>query len=159
MLEDRALELAQLRARLESELADERRPCIGICRERVGLAAGAVEGEHQPAAEPLAQRVAPRELLELPDQLGVAAEREVRVDAELERLDVRLLEPCYVIAGEALVLEVAERPTAPEVEGLPQARGRLGRPAVLERVPAGVAQPLEAVEIERAVGEDRRVAG
>ena len=59
------------------------RGLVGV--ERLGLASRAVEREHQLAAQPLAQRVLGDQRLELADQLSVAAERELGVDAPLER--------------------------------------------------------------------------
>ena len=45
--EDGALELPQLLARLDAQFVDERSTRILIGPERLGLAPGAVEGEHQ----------------------------------------------------------------------------------------------------------------
>jgi hypothetical protein len=45
--EHRLLQSLQLRAGLEPELAHQRPAGVGICLQRLGLAAGAVEGEHQ----------------------------------------------------------------------------------------------------------------
>ncbi len=59
--EDPPLQLAELLARLEPELLDERLARVaGTTAERVGLAARAVEREHQLAGEALAQRVLAR---------------------------------------------------------------------------------------------------
>ena len=54
LLEDRPLEAAQLLARLQPELVDEQAAPLLVGGERVGLAARAVEGEHQLAAQALA---------------------------------------------------------------------------------------------------------
>ena len=48
--------------------------------QRLRLAAGAVEGEHQLPAQTLLQRVLGDERLELPDQVDVPAERQIGVD-------------------------------------------------------------------------------
>ncbi len=56
--------------------------------QRLGLAVGAVEGEHELAPEPLAQRVPSDERLQLADELSVAAEREVGLDPLFERVRV-----------------------------------------------------------------------
>ena len=60
--------------------------------ERVGLAPGAVQGEHQLAVEPLAVRVLRDECLEVGDELVVPAEREVGLHALLERDQPQLLQ-------------------------------------------------------------------
>ena len=48
------------------------------------LAARAVEREHQLRTEPLAKRMHRNERVELADELGVQAEREIRLDALLD---------------------------------------------------------------------------
>ena len=73
LAEDRLLELLEAGARLDPELVEQggaRRP---VRVERLGLAARAVEREHQLGAERLAQRVLGDERLQLPDELGRAA--------------------------------------------------------------------------------------
>ena len=91
--EDRRLEPLQLVARDEPELLDQRRAHAPVGLERVGLTAGAVEREHQLSVQLLAVRVLGRQRLELPDDRGVAAEREVDVEPLLQRLEPQLGEP------------------------------------------------------------------
>ena len=79
VLEDPALEGAELRRRLEPELV-ERRARVAVGVERVGLPAGAVEGEHQLAAEPLTMRMCGDERLELAGERRRAARVEIQVD-------------------------------------------------------------------------------
>ena len=55
--------------------SDRARARVAVGLERLGLAAAAVEGEHQLAAEPLAERMLGHERLELAHQLGVAPRR------------------------------------------------------------------------------------
>jgi hypothetical protein len=55
--------------------------------ERLGLPAAAVEREHQLAAETLAKQVLRDQRLEFGHQRGMAAERQVGVDAILDRGD------------------------------------------------------------------------
>ena len=62
-----------------------RRRAVPVGRERLGLPAAAVKREHQLRAEALAQRMLGDERLELADHLGVTTEREVGLDALLER--------------------------------------------------------------------------
>ena len=70
--EDRGLEGLQLRTRVEPELLAEHLAGVLVGAQRLRLPTGAVEGEHQEAVEPLAQRRLPDQLLELGHQLGVA---------------------------------------------------------------------------------------
>ncbi len=72
LAQDGLMEFTQLAARLDAELLHEQ-PARRLVRgERVGLAARAVEGDHQLAPESLAKRMRRRERLELADDLGVA---------------------------------------------------------------------------------------
>ena len=59
------LQPAQVRARLEPELVDQRAPRVGVGLERLRLATAAVQREHQLRAQPLAQRVARDERAQL----------------------------------------------------------------------------------------------
>ena len=83
VLEDRALESLQLVAELEPELLVEVRARVAVGGERVGLAAAAVERQHQLAAETLTERRLGDEPLELGHDLVVTTERKLGVDAQL----------------------------------------------------------------------------
>ena len=145
MLEDRLLELPQLRARLEAELVGEQLPAAAVGVERVGLPSRPVEGEHQLRAPPLSERVFSDERLELGHELCVPAELELGVDPLLERRGTLLLQ-----------LRALRR-------GRPSRRGRRAAGRARARAPpaafggaSGVApcasldQQLEPLEIERA---------
>ena len=85
MSQHRALELAQRRPRLDTELIERSaRVLVGV--ERVLLAAGAVQREHELLAELLPVRLGRDELLELRQDLAMLAEREPSVGAQLQRL-------------------------------------------------------------------------
>jgi hypothetical protein len=90
--EDGLLQLLQSRARLQAELIYERAPSLPVDRERLGLPARAVERAHERGGESLAQRMLVDERLELADELGVTAEREVGVEPPLQRVQAELLE-------------------------------------------------------------------
>jgi hypothetical protein len=66
----------------------------------------------------LAQRVLGDERLQLAHQVGVAAARQVRVDARLERRPAQLLQPRDLDLRERLEGEVGERRPAPERQRL-----------------------------------------
>ena len=83
LAQDGLVQLAQVAARLDAELLDEPAPGRLVDIQRVGLAATAVEGEHELAAQALLQRVLGREGFQLADQLGVLAEREIGLDRAL----------------------------------------------------------------------------
>ncbi len=146
---------AQERARLEAELLDEQLPALAIDLERLRLPTGAVEREHQLRPEPLPERMLANERLELRDEVGVSADRELRLGAFLEQCEVELLEARDLLLGERLVAELGERLAAPEgeclVEQLRPPRG-LVRPGLVDEPPhPGYVQllRLEAHEIAR----------
>ena len=78
-------------------------------------------------SQTLPQRVLCDKRLELADQLSILAEREVGLDAQLDRGKPDLLEPGDRRLGEALVRDVRERRPPPQREGLPQPPGGVGR--------------------------------
>ena len=84
--EDRSVERLELLAGIGAELLDEGRPRGRIRLERVPLAAAAVERQEELCAVSLAERLLADELVELRDELRVAAELEVCVDPALDRL-------------------------------------------------------------------------
>ncbi len=142
--EDRALELAQLLARLDAELLDERRARIAVRRERLRLPAGAVQREHQLGARPLAQRVGLDERLELPYPLGVVAQGELRLHELLGGGQPKLLQAGDLRLRERVVGEVGQRGAAPQREPLPEQLGRAVRHSVRKRRAALGEQALEA---------------
>ncbi len=118
LAQDRGLERLELGAGVDAELLDQRLARRAVGGERVRLAPGAVEREHELGAGALAEWLRLDERLELGDELGVAAEREIRVDALLQHDRAELLEPCDLGLCERLVEEVGERGAPPEDEGL-----------------------------------------
>lgn len=122
MPQDRHLELAQLRAGIEPELrrkALTRRLEDG---ESIGLTTVPVQGAHELADEPLAQRMRAHESLQLRDQLAVGTEPEIGLDALLERdkpaffealrFDVKRLVCRSASAGPSQSANAARRPRA-----------------------------------------------
>jgi hypothetical protein len=81
LAKDGALERSQLLARVETEALGEERACAVVRRERLGLALGVVEREHELAPQPLAERLLGDETLQLGDERSVAAERQLRIDS------------------------------------------------------------------------------
>ena len=147
LCEDRTLELAQRRTRLETELFVQHPFGGAIGIERVCLPAAAVEREDLLAAQTLAQRVRAYERAELGHELGVAPAFEVCVDTALDRRKPQLVERRCLTRREGR-LDIAERRPAEETVGLtqqPRPRGEVRRRARLcdER-----AKPIE-VELAR----------
>jgi len=144
--QDCALELLQRRARFETEAIDERCPRLSVRIERLGLAPRSIQGEHELPAEPLAQRVIPDQRFELGNDFGMAAERQVGVDAELEGRQTNLLESRDRRLRERLVGQIRQRRTAPERERFAQVRGRPLRLATgkrLRRLGRALLEPVQ----------------
>ena len=118
LTENRALELAQLGARLDTELFDEDAPRLAVRLEGFGLPAGAVEGEDELAAEPLSQRLCRDELLQLGDDVGVFAELEPSVDPLLDGGQPQLVQTRALGLDGRLARQVCQRGTSPERQRL-----------------------------------------
>ena len=128
LAKDRLLELVQGRARFDAELVDEELSRFAIDLERFDLTTRAVERPHEYGPQPFAQRVLADEHLELSDELGVTAEREVGFESTLERPKAELFEARNLSLRERLLGEVGKRRPAPKVESFAQPlRRRLGR--------------------------------
>ncbi len=92
-------------------------------RQRLGLAARAVEREHQVRPHPLAERVASGERLELGHDRGVTAHRDLGRDPMLGRRQPQLLEPRGLAPEGGLLRDVGERVRPPQRERVGQGRG------------------------------------
>ena len=98
------------------------------------------------------------ELLELSDELPMAAEGELRLDPLLERREANLFEPLDRRLGKRLVGEVGERRATPEPPRVTQKVGRELRLSALE-CPSGLLRlTLEAVEVELLVRETNDIS-
>ena len=125
MHEDLLLQLLQRGARFEPELV-ERAAGASVGVERLCLAVGAVQREHELSAEPLAGRVLRDQRFQLADQVCFATEREVGFDALFDRGEPEVLETAAFDLRERLV-ELGERTAAPERERLTQQARRMLR--------------------------------
>ena len=153
------LQRLELRPWAQPQLGVEGPRRLLVRVERVGLAAGAVEGEHELRARALAQRVAGHERLEFGHQLAVPAELEVRLDPVLQCRRAHALQPRDLRLGEGLEGEVGQRRAAPLRERRAQTRGGTLRDPGRERAPTLVGHALEALEVELARLQEQAVAG
>ena len=158
LLEDLPLERAQRRRRLDPELLVEQRAEVLERGERVRLPAGAIQRDHQPAPERLAERVARDEGLELGGGLDVAPEGEIGLDPLLERRQPEPLDPSRLDRGKRL-RELGERVAPPERERLAQPRRSLGGGAARERLPRRPRELLEAGQVELVLTDVDHVTG
>ena len=113
VVEDAALERARGRTRCESQLAQSPGK-VAIGGQRLDLASGGVEREHQGSHELLAQRVGGHEPAQLADRLERPAELHQRAGARLLGMAAQVLQPAHLGARELRVGEFAERRAAPE---------------------------------------------
>jgi hypothetical protein len=82
--------------------------------ERLGLATGSIQGQHQLGLEPLPEGVRRDEVAQLADEIPAAADREICLNPVLERREPKLLEPRDRQLCEWLEGEIRKRGAAPE---------------------------------------------
>jgi len=144
----------ELIVRLESELLVQQPPARAVDLERVCLAAAAIEGQHQLAAQTFPQRLLAHEPLELGNQLRVAPQRELGLDPLPERGQPLLFQPRSLAAGEG-VAELRQRRSTPQGQPFPVQPGGLGG---LLRAGRRY-QQLEAMEVEFTIADPDEIAG
>lgn len=157
--EDGALELLHLERGLEPELVVEELPRAPVDVKALGLAAAAVEGEHQLRPEALTVRVVGDQRLELGDEAEVSGERELGVDPLLDRCETELLQPLGFDPRKSLELEIGERPPTPELLGCAERDRCGGWIAAGKRLAAFRGQPLEPLQVELPRLDPEQVAG
>ena len=90
LAQDRGFELAQLGTGIDAELVEQRLAAVPIGGQGLGLAPRAVERQHQQSAEALAGGMGGDQTLELRDEVGIAAERQLGLEALLDRYEPAL---------------------------------------------------------------------
>ena len=157
--EDGLLELPQLRTGLTPDRFDQGLAGLPVGRQRVRLAAAAVESEHQLRGEPLARRMLGHERPQLADELRVPPGGEVRLDALLQRRQPLLLQPRDLRLRERLELEPGQRRSAPEPERRAQMVPGLPGASALQRPPPFLELTREALRVELVRPHAQYVAG
>jgi hypothetical protein len=156
LLENPPLELAERLRRLDPQLVERFAvPTEGL--ERLGVAVGSVEGEHQLRVQSRPEWLASDERLELPDQLVVTAAGEVCIDAFLNGGDPLLFQSCGFRRRERL-FELSERRASPERKSVGEARRCSSRVRWQEHTPLR-GKLLEALDVDRAGRHVEHVAG
>ncbi len=105
---------------LQAQLGREQQADALVGLERIRLATGAVQGEHQLAPHPLLELVPGGEALELGQQVTRAAGGEVGVHAQEDRLQPLLLERPAPLRHAPLRGDIAQRIPAEQAERLTQ---------------------------------------
>jgi hypothetical protein len=122
--EDRLLEPPEVGAGLERQLVREHAPRLVERLEGVGLAAAAVQREHQLPPEPLAERVLLERRANRGDDLAMLSDCERGLELLFESVDAKRLEPPRLRAEPWSFREPVQRRAAPERQ---RDRDRLGR--------------------------------
>lgn len=149
-------------ARFRAELVDEAAAQPVVDGEGLGLAAGPVQGQHEPPVEALAEGVFRRQGAERGDGLVVAAEPEFGVEAPFEGLEAGLRE---LVDPECGPLGVGEGGQVGEGCAAPQGHGERGlAPDLLPvlppvGVPYGPDAGLEHVGVELVLVDEQLVTG
>ena len=142
------LELLQLTAGLETELADQGAPRRPVGLERVGLASCAVQREHQLRPRPLPRRGRCDELLELRHEVRRPSCRECRGEAVLGDAVAQLGERRRVGARKGLVGELRERGAADGRKRLVEQVERRGGIAVLDAATPVGREEAAAIDVQ-----------
>ena len=127
MREDLSLELLQGGARLDPQLVDKCPSAVGVNGERVCLATRPVQGEHQLAAKPLAERLGRDDALKLGQQLAVVAKLELCLEPLLKRHVTEGLEAGQFGSSDAGVAQLGQRRSPPQRKRVAQQLRRLIR--------------------------------
>src|SRR6266446_1929931 len=159
LVEDLLVERLQLVARIDAEVLEQTLSSSLIGAECFRLPAGAVEGQHQLAAQALAMGVFDDQDFEFTDQAGVASESQFGLDPLLDRLQTETFEPYDLGLCERLERELRERRAAPERERLLQhARCSFGMSTCQCGLTVGE-QQFESVHVERLSFDLEQIAG
>ncbi len=167
--QDRLVQRAQLGAGRRAQLLVQQPVDLPERVQRLGLAAGPVQRQHQLAPEPLAQRVLAGQRAQLAHQERVPAHHQLHVDALFEHAQPLLGQPRHLLAVQQLAGHVGQGGAAPQVQRLgvgggglhqvaggPRPLGARGQVGEQEHVDA-LGGHLDLVAVgDRA--DDRRVA-
>ena len=159
MAQDRPLELAQPWAGLDAELLAQLRvgPPVGI--ERVRLAPGSVEGEHQLAPGKLSVGMLGHERRKLRDELDVVTEGQPCLVAQLVGNQPKLAEPLPLDCDEPNERETRQGLSLPELECSVECAFRARRIARSQRRPAFGEALLEDERVDLARFRAQQIPG
>ena len=159
MHEDRLLQAPELGPRTQAELGVERAHRIAVGVQRLSLASGAIQAQHQLGTQALPQRLPRHKRLELADELYPATKREVGLYAVLDRGGPHLLETGDFGRRERLERHIGQRRPAPLLERRAQPRRRALGSAGRQRPPTFLAEALETLKVELVRLDPQPIAG
>jgi hypothetical protein len=157
LTQDPGVQLPQLGAGLDRQLADQGVAQLPVDTQRVCLPPGAVEREHPLVPESLTERMGHGERLQLRDEVPVPAAGQHRLGPRLQRGEALLLQPPGFHAGRGDRVEVGERGSAPQAQGLIQAPRRRGGIATRQRRVALGGELLEPQRVQFAGRHSQQV--
>ena len=157
MCQDRALDTLERRARLDAEFFHHRPAGRLVSGQRFWLPPAAVQGNHQLPLQPLAQRVLGNQRLQLANNVGVMAEREIGFDPVLDDAGPQVLQPGDLHLRERLIAEIGQRGATPQGQRLAEVRRRLLGRVRRQRLPPLPGQALEPVHIDMLVLDPQQV--
>ncbi len=116
LAQDALVQPGQVRARVDAEFLDEKFADLAVLLQGLGLPSGAVQGEHQLAAQGLTQRVLGDQLPEVRDELAGLAEGEAEAEVLLPHG-----QPAFLDAGGGRLddrsPDTGQHRTAPQRQG------------------------------------------
>ena len=158
LLQDRLLKPLQRRARFQPELLDQHPARRLVGPQRLRLPPAPVQGDHQLLMQPLAQRPHGNQRLELADNIGVTAEREIRLDPIFNYPCPQFLQPGDLGLRERLRPEIGERRPTPQCQRLAKISCGTTRIRHRQRAPASFCQALEPHHINLLLRGRKEVA-
>ena len=157
VLEDGKLHAMKLPAWLHTQFLRQGAAQRLVSGQRLGLPPAPVEGHHAVGPQPLPERMARHQALELGHHLSVPAERKVSLDPGLEGIQLQLLQARGCRAGKVL-LNTGQRGPSPQGQGLGEDVG--GPFGITVEVSAAFGEePLEAEGIHLLGVNFESVAG
>jgi hypothetical protein len=148
-VENGALERSQLLARIQAEALGQERASSVVRRERLDLALGVVEREHELAPQALAERLLGNETLELGDERSVTAERQLGIDPFFEGDEAKIVQPTGLVLDDASATGVCEGRAVPQGKGGSQAIRREPGSLARECVASVEVQPFESRRVDQ----------
>lgn len=133
--------------RVDAQFLHEEFPDPGVLRERLGLAAGTVEREHQLSTQALPQGVFGAEPAQISDQILVAAQRQAEIDELSDGCQPAFLQDGGG-GGDDRAAGSGHGGTAPQGEGAAQQVGRLAGPSSVDRLPRLLQAGGEEAQVE-----------
>ena len=147
LVEDCALESAELGTRIDSQLFGQGVASVPERTESLGLSAGPVQRNHQLTAQTLAKRVDENRPLELGDDLRVMTNGEERLEPVLRGRRSQLVPVARRRSNSGAIGELEQGIIAPQRQCLIEGADGNVVPAGQERCSSGVQQCLEPVSV------------